>query len=316
MLHIAVIVVTSLLAIAVLAEVYARFVLGLGDPPLWQPDPEIEYLPQPSESYLRFGNRISYNAYSMRSRDFPRTKVNPAELRVLVVGDSIINGGAHTDQEALATTLLEHKLAESLNRPVVVANIAVASWGPPNILAYLRRFGLFDADVVVIVLNSADYADAPTFEPLGSRRPQCKPVLALQELQGKYVPRYFRKRLRVLTGAQPPAPEAIEACLSALREMIRMAREAGASVLLAQFLKRGELQAQPDIGYHEIAGVAKELGIEPIQLGPGFTKALRDGPDPYSNDLHPNAHGQRIIAELLFDPIREAVSWTKEVCNE
>ncbi len=308
MLQIAVIVVTSLLVIAVLAEVYARFVLGFGDPPLWQPDPEIEYLPQPSKSYLRFGKRISYNAYSMRSREFPRKKVNPAELRVLVVGDSIINGGAHTDQQALATTLLEHRLAEALNRPVVVANISAGSWGPPNILAYLRRFGLFDADLAVIVLNSADYADAPTFEPLGTGRPQSKPLLALQEFSDKYVPRYFRKRLRSLRDAPPAAPEAIDACLSALREMIRMAREAGASVLLAQFLKRDELKAQPEIGYHEIAGVAKELGIEPIQLGPGFTKGLRDGPDPYFNDLHPNAHGQRIIAEVLFDPIREAVS--------
>lgn len=302
------IVVASLFALVGLLEVYARVVMGLGNPPLWMADPEIEYLPQPAKSYRQWGNRISYNAYSMRSRDFPRNKVNPAELRVLVAGDSIINGGAHTDQEALATTLLEHRLAEALNRPVVVANIAAGSWGPPNILAYLRRFGLFDADVMVIVLNSADYADAPTFVPLDGRWPQSKPLLALQEFRDKYVPRYFRKRLSSLRDAQPPAPEAIDACLSALREMIRMAREAGASVLLAQFLKRCELQTQPDIGYHEIAGVAKELGIVPIQLGPGFTKALRDGPDPYANDLHPNAHGQHIIAELLFDPIRAAVS--------
>ena len=308
MLPIAVIILTSLLTIAVLAEVYARFVLGFGDPPLWQSDPEIEYLPQPSKSYLRFGKRISYNAHSMRSREFPPNKIDPAELRVLVVGDSIINGGAHTDQQALATTLLEHRLAEAMSRPVVVANISAGSWGPPNILAYLRRFGLFDADVMVIVLNSADYADAPTFVPLDGRWPQSKPLLAIQEFWEKYVPRYFRKRLSSLREAQPTTPQAIDACLSALREMIRMAREAGASVLLAQFLKRDELKAQPEIGYHEIAGVAKELGIEPIQLGPGFARGLRDGPDPYFNDLHPNAHGQRIIAEVLFDPIRGAVS--------
>ena len=148
------IIVASLFVLVGLLEAYARVVLGLGDPPLWMADPEIEYLPQPAKSYLRFGKRISYNAYSMRSRDFPRTKVNPDELRVLVVGDSVINGGAQTDQQALATTLLENKLAESLDRPVLVANIAAGSWGPPNILAYLRRFGLFDADVVVIVLTA------------------------------------------------------------------------------------------------------------------------------------------------------------------
>ncbi len=302
------IVVASLFALVGLLEVYARVVMGLGNPPLWMADPEIEYLPHPAKSYLRFGNRISYNAYSMRSRDFPRNKVNPAELRVLVVGDSIINGGAHTDQQALATTLLEHKLAESLDRPVVVANIAAGSWGPPNILAYLRRFGLFDADVVVIVLNSADYADAPTFEPLGPGRPQRKPVLALQELHSKYVPRYLKTNLGLQRESQPPTPEAIDTCLSALRELIRMTRQAGVSFLLAQYLKRSEVATRPDIGHRKIAQVAQEAGLEPIQLGPGFAKALRDGPDPYVAGIHPNAHGQRIIAEVLFDPIREAVS--------
>lgn len=308
MLLTALIIVASLFAIVGLLEVYARVVLGLGNPPLWMADPEIEYLPLPAKSYLRFGNRISYNAYSMRSRDFPRNKVNPDEIRVLVVGDSIINGGAHTDQQALATTLLEHKLAESLDRPVVVANIAAGSWGPPNVLAYLRRFGLFDADVVVIVLNSADYADAPTFGPLGSGRPQRKPVLALQELRDKYVPRYFKKNLGLQGEKQPPTPEAIDTCLSALRELIRMTRQAGATVLLSQHLKRSEVATKPDIGHRRIAEVAQEAGIEPIQLGPRFTKALRDGPDPYLADIHPNAHGQRIIAEVLFDPIRETVS--------
>ena len=301
------IVVASLFVLVGLLEVFARVVLGLGNPPLWMADPEIEYLPQPAKRYLRFGNRISYNAYSMRSRDFPRKKVDPAELRVLVVGDSVINGGAQTDQQALATSLLEHKLAESLNRPVVVANIAAGSWGPPNILAYLRRFGLFDADVVVIVLNSPDYADAPTFQPLGPRRPQRKPVLALQELHGKYVPRYFKKNLGLRREKQPPTPEAIDACLSALRELIRMTHRAGASVLVAQHLKRSEVTTKPEIGHRMIAQVAQEAGIEPIQLGPGFAKALRDGPDPYLADIHPNEHGQRIIAEVLFDPIREVV---------
>ena len=304
------IVVASLFALMGLLEVYARVVMGLGNPPLWIADPEIEYLPQPAKSYVRFGNRISYNAYSMRSRDFPRNKVDAAELRVLVVGDSIVNGGAHTDQQELATTLLEHKLAESLDRPVLVANIAAGSWGPPNVLAYLRRFGLFDADVVVILVNSADYADAPTFEPLGPRRPQRKPVLALQELRDKYVPRYFKKNLGLGRDKKPPTPEAIDTSLSALRELIDMSRRAGASVLLAQHLKRGEVATKPEIGHRKIAEVAREAGVEPIQLGPSFSLALRDGPDPYVAEIHPNAHGQRIIAEVLFDPIREAVSPT------
>lgn len=303
-----IIVVAGLFALLALVEVYARFVMGLGDPPLWIEDREIEYLPQPSKSYQRFGNRISYNAYSMRSRDFPRSKSDPAEVRVLVVGDSIVHGGSKTDQDALATTLLEKRLSDALGQPVVVANIAAKSWGPPNILAYLRRFGLFDADLVVIVLNSEDYADAPTFDPFDARRPQHKPRLALQDLYERYI---AKRIVRSLQASRVISPLELKECLDALREVIHMARASGASVVLAQYLKRSELESEPEIGYHEIARVAKESGIEPVQLGDAFAQALQAGSDPYRDGNHPNEQGQQIIADLLFDAICKEISPTQ-----
>lgn len=311
MLLTGIIVVASLFALLALVEVYARFVMGLGDPPLWIEDREIEYLPQPSKSYQRFGNRISYNAYSMRSRDFPRSKSDPAEVRVLVVGDSIVHGGSKTDQDALATTLLEKRLSKALGRPVVVGNISAGSWGPPNFLAYLKRFGLLEADVVAIVVNSRDYADAPTFEPLDARRPQHKPRLALQEMYEKYIPRYAKRRVKSFHASRNISPVDVKECLEALREVIRLARASGAAVVLAQYLKRSELENEPEIGYHEIARVAKELGIEPVQLGEAFARALEAGSDPYRDGNHPNERGQQIIAEWLFDPIRKAFSATE-----
>ena len=55
------------IALAVLlAEFVCRFVLGFGDPPLVELDPEIEYMLVPSRSYERFGNVISVNAQRMR----------------------------------------------------------------------------------------------------------------------------------------------------------------------------------------------------------------------------------------------------------
>jgi hypothetical protein len=296
-----------LAAVVVAAELMARGALGLGDPPLWQADPEIEYLPQPSRSYRRFGNRVTYNAWSMRSREFPRTRSDPREARVLVVGDSIVNGGAAVDQDALATALLEQRLAADLGRPVVVGNVACESWGPPNYLAYLRRYGFFDADVVVIVVNSADYADAPTFEPLPRWRPQRKPLLALQEVADKYLPRYLRRLGRRAGGQAPPAPEAIESCLEALRGLVELGRSAGAEVLLAQHLTRRELDGGPHPGHGQIMRVAREAGIEPHQLGPAFAAAIAGGVDPFLDGEHPNTGGQRILFEQLLPAVRAAL---------
>ena len=119
LLVVGIIVVVVLLVLLVLAELYARFGLGLGDPPLWQADPEIEYLPLPSKRYRRFGKEISYNAYSMRSREFGRDKTDPAERRVLVLGDSIVHGGVFVDQKQLTTMLLEKTIiAARATRPL------------------------------------------------------------------------------------------------------------------------------------------------------------------------------------------------------
>ncbi len=305
---IVIIVIGSLLALLVLAEVYVRVGLGLGDPILYSADPYIEYLALPSRTYHRLGNRISYNAHSMRSRDFPARKTDPAEVRVLIVGDSIVNGGGQTDQDALATSLLERELSEALDRLVIVANVAADSWGPPNILAYMKQFGLFDADVLVIVLNSEDYADAPTFEPLDDRRPRRRPLLALQEIAAHWVWRPLRRWRNKKRQSQPVSAEAIEACTGALRELIGMGRAAGASILLAQHLSQSELENGPEAGHFEIARLAEEMGLVPIPLGPAFAESLRDRRDPYRDRYHLNEQGQRVIARTLRDPILEALS--------
>jgi len=307
-LPIAVIVLVGLL---VIAELYARFRLGLGDPPLYVADPEIEYLPLPSRTYKRFGNIISYNAHSMRSREFPARKLDPAERRVLVLGDSIVNGGAQTDQADLATTLLEARLAAALDSPVVFANVSASSWGPPNYLAYVKRFGLFAADVVVIVVNSDDYADAPTFEPLDDRRPRRRPLSALLELVERSVRQRLRRRRNRKKKQQPVCAEATRACLGALRELIEMGLAEEASVLLAQHLTQDELERGPEQGHREIARVVGEMGLVPLALGPAFAESLRQGKNPYRDRYHPNEQGQRVIAETLYEVILEALSATK-----
>jgi lysophospholipase L1-like esterase len=306
----------AIVLLAVGGELFARFYLGLGDPPLSQADPQIEYLFKPNQDCRRFGNRIKYNQYSMRSEDFPAHKSRPDELRVLVIGDSVVNGGVMTDQSQLATTLLEQKLAADLKRPVVVGNISAGSWGPPNELAYLKRYGLFDADVVVIVLSSHDYVDVPTFEPVVGVHPSYpdhRPLLALWDGFQRYVlPRIKgmavpNEGLAPATG--PAKPADVEACMTALREMIALARAGGAKVIVAQHLTRSETLASPQAGHEAIAQEARRDGVTPVELGVAFESARRRGEDPYrpGDDIHPSVVGQREIAGALLPAIETAV---------
>lgn len=80
------------ICVIVLGELFARFYLGLGDPPLSVAHPTIEYMFKPNQDVYRFGNRQLYNRYGMRSPYFDREKSDD-ELRILVIGDSVVNGG-------------------------------------------------------------------------------------------------------------------------------------------------------------------------------------------------------------------------------
>jgi len=285
------------------AELVARFVLGLGDPPLVQPDPQIEYLYKPSRSYHRFGNRIWFNSYSMRSDEFSVHKTDPREFRVMVIGDSIINGGAWTDQSQIATELLRQRLHERLDRPVVVGNISAASWGPPNELAYLKRFGLFDADMVIIVLGSEDYGDVPTFGPLGSDAPQHSPILALQEA----IPRYVPQLRRLVFGRQTPPeskpalPQDIEASLDALRQMIDLVRKQRIPLAIAMHMERTEITSQIlKPGYNELRLTAQKRDVPVIELGLGLAEAMNAGHEPFRDYVHPNAIGQAAMCDAMY----------------
>lgn len=304
----------AILLIAI-AEIVARFGLGLGNPPLWQTDSKIEYLMQPSKSYRRFGKRISYNSHSMRSDELSKEKTNPDELRILVIGDSIINGGAHIDQDALATSILQTKLREVLDRPVVVCNIAAAGWGPPNYLEYIKRFGTFDADIALIVVNSEDYCDAPTFEPLSKKRPQQKPLFALQEIFSKYVPLIVQRLKRAGKITKPireiPTSDQIKVCLDAVKEIVGLLRKDSVRVLFVQHLDKIELAGEPDIGHGKLGSVIQELDIDPVQLGGCFAKAIKDGIEPYYDRIHPSEAGQKVIGEVLLAMIISVVNLGK-----
>jgi hypothetical protein len=299
------------LALLVGGELFARYYLGLGDPPLSQTHPTIEYLFKPNQKVHPFGNLFRTNRYGMRSDDFPPQKSTAGELRIMVCGDSVVNGGNLTDQSHLATTYLQQVLTKELRRPVIIGNISAGSWGPPNELAYLHQFGLLDADIVVLVLSSSDYDDAPSFEPLNPlTHPTHAPLSALWEGITRYLPRYFGGQAINESGVVPdshhvPNKRDVEISLSAEREFFEMARTYGAKVLLVQHWTFSELHRhQPLEGHTEIRRIGTQAAV-PIRDDAGILQAYLDaGKNPFRDDIHANDEGQRALAELLLEGLK------------
>lgn len=171
----------------ILLELALRILFGFGDPLLYVADSEIGYLLAPNQSIRRFGNRIEINQYSMRSPRFaPKPEIGTQ--RILMIGDSIINGGWWTNQKDLVSELIARSW--SGNRAIEVLNASANSWSPRNELAYLRRFGTFHADVIVLVINTDDlFGTLPTSLGVGRDRnyPNRKPISAIAEVVDRYL---------------------------------------------------------------------------------------------------------------------------------
>lgn len=153
-------VVIFILACAI--EVVLRTKYGFCSAPLYVADQDYEYIFAPNQNLTRFGNKIRTNHFSMRSKEVESTD----STVILLIGDSVINGGNLTDQDSLATTKLEERLSREMQQKVRVLNIAAGSWGPDNMAAYLRKYGTFNAKLICLVTSSHDIHDIMGHEPI------------------------------------------------------------------------------------------------------------------------------------------------------
>lgn len=284
------------IAAVVGTEVFARAALGLGEPPLYQPDSEIEYLLKPSQDLHRFGNHYVVNRFSMRSDDFSPQRA-PGERRVLVFGDSVVNGGARIDQRRLATEQLRARLTAD-GAKATVGNVSAFSWGPANWLAYARRYGFFDADTVIVVVNDGDYGDVPSFAPLNPHtHPSTPPWSAVWEGATRYLPEYFGTA-SLGTPPQEPHEEDRQASLRDLAAFLDLAQQAGRKVRLVQHYQRNELDADVmPTGLAAFARACAERGVPVVSLR---EPERRSRDVAYFDDIHLNAAGQDILAQGLL----------------
>lgn len=295
----------GLIAALTAGEVVSRFVLGLGDPPLSVTHPTIEYMFKPSSSFHRFGNYFRTNEYSMRSDDFSKER-ETNEIRILVLGDSVPNGGNLTDQTELATEILKENVESLVSVPVHVGNISAGTWSPPNLLAYVKEFGTFDADVAVIILNKGDMFDFPTFEALSpNTHPTDKPISAFGEL----LFRYLAPRVLALLPSSgesdvqaTPTNTERKNCTPELSELMDLFTEESIPVYLIYHPSEDEISPDgsftPKGGYPVISEFSEGTHHSFADI---YGESVRNGEYPFRDHYHPNTIGQRLMAEYLFN---------------
>ncbi|MDJ0554532.1 MAG: SGNH/GDSL hydrolase family protein [Microcoleaceae cyanobacterium MO_207.B10] len=189
-MKIALIISTVIIGLVGLLEISLRLVVGFGNPLTYTADNKIGYLLTPNQNVSRFGKRIKINQYSMRSNPIKPLTDNSI-VRIFLLGDSVANGCWWTDQKDTISEIIQRYLSENLgnNQNIEVLNASANSWGPRNELAYVEKFGLFDAEIIVLLINTDDlFAKAPSSLVVGSDRnyPDKKPPSAISEVISRY----------------------------------------------------------------------------------------------------------------------------------
>jgi hypothetical protein len=288
-------------------EVGLRLLFGFGQPLIYQADQEIGYLLAPCQRTQRFGNRIEINQYGMRS---PGISVNrpPATLRVLLVGDSIANGGWWTDQAHILSVLIAHQLepliAGTPFEQVEVLNASANSWGPRNELAYLRRFGTFEAQAVVLLLNTDDlFATAPTSVVVGRDRnyPDHKPPLALAEVISRYL--FPPPEVPEIKVVNAESGDRVGFNLEAIQQIHTLANAAGAKFILAMTPLRREIGEPGPLDYEltaraRLIELSKDRQITYLDFLPVFNNS--DPPQNlYRDHIHLSPQGNQKVSEVM-----------------
>lgn len=306
------------LGLLTVLEVGLRSWFGFGRPLLYLPDAKIGYLLAPNQRTRRFGNRIEINQYSMRGSAISSTR--PAQtLRVLLIGDSIANGGWWTDQSQTISAFLQQQLQFQLQsqpipfEQIEVLNASANSWGPRNELAYLQQFGSFEAQVIVLLLNTDDlFATTPTAVQVGRDRnyPNRKPPLALIEVIHRYVLK--PQPIPELEAIQREGGDRVGANIEAIGKIQTIALQSNAQFLLVMTPLLREVGRSGPRDYEKTARqrlteFTQQQQISFIDFLPIFNSAANPNA-LYRDSIHLSSIGNQQVVERMAEKIQASLA--------
>ncbi|MCC0176629.1 SGNH/GDSL hydrolase family protein [Waterburya agarophytonicola K14] len=292
-----------------IAEIGLRITQGLGNPPLYIADRDIGYLLAPNQKLRRGGNLIATNSYSMRDRELKPEKEREKK-RIFLLGDSVVNGSWWTDQSKILPALVEEKLQKTQSNKFEVFNASTNSWGPRNELAYIQRYGLFDTDLLILVINTDDlFATEPTSLVVGKSPsyPDKAPTLALIELYQFYLapPRQIPE----LEKMRSARAENLTANLAAIQEIKAIAQKSNTQFILALTPLLREFEPEGSTSEETAARMSLEKLVEKEKINYlDFLKIWSDFPQPeflYRDFIHPSPQGNTKVVEQVILSIEQ-----------
>lgn len=294
------------IVLLLILEVILRSRYGLGDPLLYKADEKIGYLIAPNQNIMRNGNAIRINRYSMRSDEISDRKIS-GERRFFFIGDSVTNGGWWNPQDSIISERFKQTLQASQLEDITtitVLNASANSWSPRNELEYLRKFGLFDADILILIINTDDlFGTAPNSLVVGREKNYLdrKPIGAIGEL----IDRYRLSKLPPLQELQAIHNEEgdrvgkILEAIEAIHEL-SLKNNVEFLLLMTPLLREvdGKSRNYELVARERLYQLTKKEGINYIDLLEPF-KANGNAKQLYHDNIHLNAAGNEEVSQII-----------------
>lgn len=311
-------VLAALLLAALFIEGILRLGFGFGRPPLYVADETMGYRLAPNQRLRRFGNRIHINEYSMRANAIA-PKPTPQTLRLFLLGDSLANGNWWTDQANILSALIAQALqpsfiASSNTSPYTHAealNASANSWGPRNELAYLQRYGTFDATVLVLLLNTDDlFGTEPTSLQVGRDRsyPSQNFPFAIAEIFHRFTTK--NQPIPGLKAIQNEGGDRVGKNLTAINGIYQQTTAAGSQFLLVLSPLKRELPGPRDyelVARQRLQDWATENNARYTDLLPSFVQQS-DPATLYRDHIHLSPAGNELVSQTIAEDIAKILA--------
>jgi hypothetical protein len=301
---------TGAILLILMAEVVLRFA-GLGNPLLFVQDPEVGYFPAPNQSVRYPGRTLVTNDAGMRDTSNAALSKN-GKIRILMTGDSTL-AGTKVSNDELYSEIVERRLNEFAGGDrFEVFNMGVNAWGPRHQEAFFRKFGTFEADVLLIcgpvanVFRPKYGLERLPFRPV-DRPPSTAISHALYE-------GFWRLRERTL-GAPAWAVEGPwqDSCAAqGVRSYAALADQfihSGAEVFLEMLPARSTTlgQGADPFGVRHFAPIHKTMKERqvPANLAGAIFADVSNPDEIYYDGIHFDRRGHRLYAEYLIGRLKE-----------
>lgn len=295
--------VSLLFLFLIVSEIILRFLIGLGNVAIYREDKDYEYFYESNQDVYRFGNHIVTNEYGMRSKTVDKKK----KFIILEFGDSVLNGGAHVDQNELATTIEENELNENFNDQVQILNISAQSWGISNAFAFMEKHGDFNANLIVLVFSSHDLNDNMHFRKVVGEHnawPDQQPALALTDLWLRFlwppVKRFFsgEEEYEYLKGFDDSRLN------PGWEKFFKYSNKMNIPILV--YLHASQKEIEEGIYDHQGKKIMKMCKNRNVRIITDLN-AFKNSNDAFIDNIHLNEAGHLIMAELLLPELEKSI---------